>query len=383
MRVAIVHYWLVSMRGGEKVVEALCDLYPEADIFTLVCDRAQVSEKIKRHRITTSFLDAIPFARRRYQALLPLMPFALEKLDLTDYDLVISSESGPAKGVVTRPDALHICYCHSPMRYLWDLFPKYFASAGRLTRLAMMVVGPFLRQWDVSTSSRVDTFVANSHFVAKRIQKYYRRSASVIHPPVDLESFGIGADSDDYYLCAGQLVPYKRVDLAVQAFTRMNKRLVVIGEGPEMDRLRRAAGPSVEFLGRVSGDEMRRHFSACRALVFPGEEDFGIVPLEVMASGRPVIAYGRGGALETVVDGVTGCFFPRQTVDDLVAAVESFETAEVAFADRARIRSHAERFSAEVFASTFRRVVETQLAQLDESTRRRGPGEVQPLRRWA
>lgn len=389
MRVAIVHYWLVSMRGGEKVVEALCDLYPEADVFTLVCDPNQLSERIRRHKITTSFIDRLPGGRRHYQSMLPLMPFALERLDLTPYDLVISSESGPAKGVITRPDALHLCYCHSPMRYLWDLAPQYYAGAGRLTRAAMMVLSPMLRLWDVSTAARVDGFIANSRFVAERIRKYYRRDSTVIHPPVDLGDFDIDEASDhsdaEYYVCAGQLVAYKRVDLAVQAFSRMGKRLVVIGDGPEAARLRAMAGPTIEFLGRVSTAEMRRHFSACRALIFPGEEDFGIVPLEVMACGRPVIAFGRGGARETVADGITGRFFDEQSTAAVVRAVQDFEAEPDRFADRQRLRAHAAGFSRENFMRAIRRQVDSELAsrKLIPSPIQELVGELVPARRRA
>lgn len=358
MRVAIVHYWLVSMRGGEKVLEALCDLYPDADIYTLVCRREEVSEKIARHRIVTSFIDRLPFGNRLYKSLLPLMPFALESFDLSEYDLVISSESGPAKAVVTRPDAVHICYCHSPMRYIWDLYPDYMRNSGWITRLALGFFAPILRQWDVTTAARVDAFIANSKFVAMRIRKYYGRDSEVIHPPVSLSDFDIGESTDDYYLCAGQLVGYKRVDLAVEAFTRMNKKLVVIGDGGELARLRKLAGPTVSFTGRASLSQLQHHFSACRALVFPGKEDFGIVPLEVMAAGRPVIAYGRGGALETVVDGRTGLFFEEQSVDALVAAVQRFESMGSVFRDRTAIRAHAQGFSTESFKAKIRRFVE-------------------------
>jgi glycosyltransferase involved in cell wall biosynthesis len=334
------------MRGGEKVLEALCELFPEADIFTLVADRSKLSETILRHKITISFLQKIGGVKH-YQKMLPLMPFALESFDLTPYDLVISSEAGPAKGIVTRPDAVHICYCHSPMRYIWDLYPQYHASSGRVTRAAMSITSPLLRAWDVSTSARVDHFIANSAYVAKRIEKFYRRSAEVIHPPVDIERFTISDEIGDYYLCAGQVTPYKRIDIAVEAFTRMGKPLVVIGSGVT-DKLRRLAGLTVKFLGAVDDQEMARHFSHCKALVFPGVEDFGIVPLEVMASGRPVIAFARGGAMETVIDGKTGILFREQTVESLIKAVEIMETQLGAFSAQ-DIRSFAQGFGRSIF----------------------------------
>lgn len=237
------------MRGGEKVLEVLCDLFPEADIFTLVADTAALSPTIRRHKITTSFLQKIG-GRKHYQKMLPLMPFALESFDLTSYDLVISSEAGPAKGVITRPDAVHICYCHSPMRYIWDLYPQYRAQASFPARAMMSFTAPLLRQWDVTAAARVDRFIANSAYVAQRIEKFYRRSATVIHPPVNTSRFTISSQPGDYYLCAGQITPYKKVEIAVEACSRLGRKLVVIGSGvtPEM---RRKAGPSVQFLGSV------------------------------------------------------------------------------------------------------------------------------------
>ncbi len=360
MRVAIVHYWLVSMRGGEKVVEALCDMYPDADIFTLVYDESRVSEKIRKHRIHTSFLQRIPGAVRSYQSFLPLMPFALESFDLSDYDLIISSESGPAKGIIPPPRATHVCYCHSPMRYLWDHYHVYRSHAGLASRLMMPMLAPLLRSWDVNTSLRVDRFVANSHHVCDRISKYYRRSATVLYPPVNVDDFTPAASVEDFYLCAGQLVPYKRVDLAIQAFTRLNRKLVVIGEGKQMEELKRIAGPSVTFLGRAPFPVLKEKLSRCRALVFPGEEDFGIVPVEAMASGRPVIAYGSGGALETVVPGVSGILFGKQSVDALIEAVLEFEATEHRFRPEA-LQAHAEQFSLDKFTAGMQAIINEEL----------------------
>ena len=349
MKVAIVHYWLVSHRGGEKVLDALCNLWPEADVFTHVYDPDAVSPALRKHDVKTTFIQKLPFAKTLYKKYLPLMPLALELLDLSAYDLVISSESGPAKGILVGPAALHICYCHSPMRYIWDQSHTYRANSGSITRVAMAILVPFLRAWDFMSAARVDHFAANSVFVAARIDKYYRRQATVIHPPVDVDSFAIAPDIGDYYLAFGQLVRYKRFDLAVDAFTRMGKRLLVVGTGEEGKRLRARASPSIEFLGRQSDAQIRDLLSRCRALIFPGEEDFGIVPVEAMASGRPVIAFGRGGALETVIPGQTGVLFYEQTVDSLCAAVNRYECDTDLF-DPQRIRAHAEKFRPEIFA---------------------------------
>lgn len=348
LRVAIVHYWLVGMRGGEKVLEELCRLYPQAVIYTHVHAPGSVSPVIERHEIRTTFVARLPFARRLYQSYLPLMPYALEQLDLREFDLVISCESGPAKGVLVRPDALHVCYCHSPMRYLWDMYPEYKRSAGWLARKLMPLLTHHLRIWDALSALRVDRFVANSHFIAQRIHRVYRREAVVIHPPVDVDRFTVGGERDDYYLVFGQLIRYKRADLAVEAFNRLGKRLVVIGEGALADELRRQAGPNIEFLGRQPDAVVSGYLQRCRALIFPGEEDFGIVPLEAMACGRPVIAYGRGGALDYVLPGVTGRFFHEQTAEALAEAVLAFEAEESLF-EPAAIRRHAEGFSAERF----------------------------------
>ena len=354
MKVALVHYWLVGMRGGEKVLEAFCYLFPDADIFTLVADPERLSPKIRRHSITTSFLQKIG-GRKHYQKMLPLMPHALESLDLTAYDLVISSEAGPAKGVITRPDALHICYCHSPMRYIWDLYPQYMAEAGLLARTMLFLAAPGLRQWDVTTSHRVDHFIANSDYVSRRIRKFYRREAEVIHPPVEVSRFKISDGPKDFYLCAGQITPYKKIELAVAACTQMNLPLVVIGDGATA-KLKQSAGPTVSFLGAVSDAEMERCFSNCRALLYPGVEDFGIVPLEVMASGRPVIAFARGGALETVVEGKTGMFFHEQTVESLSAALARFEADSRMF-DPAIMRAHAMSFEPARFRAELKKSI--------------------------
>lgn len=360
MRTALIHYWLLSMRGGEKVVEALCELYPQADLYTHVYDPNGVSDIIRMHRVNTTFIQKLPAAKRLYKKYLPLMPMALEELDLRDYDLIISSEAGPAKGVITRPDSLHVCYCHSPMRYIWDHYHVYRENSGLMTRLFMSMISPSLRVWDVTAAARVDYFAANSLFVAKRIRRFYRRNASVIHPPVSVERFSISETHDDFYLCAGQLVRYKRFDLAIKAFARNGRRLVVAGTGEEAAALKKIARPNIEFLGRQTDQQMLVLMQRCRALIFPGEEEFGIVPVEVMACGRPVIAYGSGGVLETVVEGETGVFFRDQTVEALSDAIERFERREFQFSAQ-KIRNRADLFATAIFKRKFSDFIENSM----------------------
>jgi glycosyltransferase involved in cell wall biosynthesis len=324
MRAAIVHYWLLNRRGGEKVVEALCRLLPDADIFTLFCDPATLSPVLRSRRIITSFLNP---ARRFYRSLLPLMPFALESFDLRDYDLIVSSESGPAKGVITSSTTHHICYCHTPMRYLWDLYPAYLHEwvPSGIERVAMAPLAHYLRLWDYSTAARVDEFVANSANVQQRIWKTYRRESSVVHPPVAVESF-YHKTAEDYFLIVSELVAYKRIDSAVAAFTRSGRRLKIAGDGPEFSRLRSlASGDNIEFLGRVSDDDLRELYARCRALLLPGEEDFGMTPVEALASGKPVIALGRGGALESVPSFGGVIYSDPAQIDDAIARFEVLE----------------------------------------------------------
>jgi glycosyltransferase involved in cell wall biosynthesis len=363
MRVALIHYWLVGMRGGEKVLEQLCRLFPEADIFTHVIDRDRIDDTILRHRIATTSVARLPFAKRHYTKYLGFMPRALEELDLTSYDLVISSESGPAKGVVVKPTAAHICYCHSPMRYLWDHDHDYKRELGPVGRFVFGRVAHSMRQWDVSTAARVDRFVANSSFVAERIARYYRRDADIVHPPVDMARFAPRAGApDDDYLFVSELVGYKRADLAIEAFRNTPRRLVVVGDGAERKALEKRASPNIVFRGRVPVDELAGLYARCRALVFPGEEDFGIVPVEAMASGRPVIAYRSGGAIDSVAEDVTGLFFDRQTVASLTDALERFEARQAHFDPDAIVR-HAQRFSEQAFQDKFQAVVADELGR--------------------
>lgn len=357
MRCAIVHYWLLGMRGGEKVVESLCRLFPDADIFTLCYEPECISGLIRSHNVQTSFLN--PF-RRYYRQMLPLMPLALEHFDLRGYDLVISSESGPAKGVITSSGTRHVCYCHSPMRYLWDLYPAYIHewTRSRLKRSLMAPIANYLRLWDHASAARVDKFVANSRNVQRRIWKAYRRSSTIIYPPVDVDTF-YAAASDDYYLIVSELVPYKRVADAVESFSKSRRKLKIVGKGPEYAFLRGIAGPTVEFCGRVSDRDLRNLYAHCRAVLLPGEEDFGIVPVEGMASGKPVIALGRGGVLESVPadNPRAGFFYSEPGEAFLTAAVEKFEKDEPSLSPMS-IRRQALRFSEERFLSEMKRAVD-------------------------
>jgi glycosyltransferase involved in cell wall biosynthesis len=356
MRVAIIHYWLVGMRGGEKVLEAICRLFPEADIYTHVYVPSAISDSIKKHKIRTTFINSLPYAARMYKRYLPLMPMALEQLDLSRYDLVISSESGPSKGVIPASPAIHVCYCHSPMRYIWNMYNRYYDDSGRLTQLMMPPLAHYLRSWDAATANRVDSFVANSTTVSRRIRSYYRREAEVIYPPVDTHSFRPVARPEigDHYLMVGELVGYKRPDLAVEAFNQMKEKLVIIGGGEMLDQLRKFAGPTVTVLGPQPFEILQAHYARCKALVFPGEEDFGIVPVEAMASGRPVIAFGRGGATETVVAGKTGVFFDVQSVEAIIDAIERFQQMEFNPADAV---ARASDFRTAVFLDRFRAMI--------------------------
>ena len=355
-----MHYWFLSRRGGERVVEALCELFPQADIFALVADPKTLLPELQKHKLTTSFLQKLPGSRAWHRHMLPLYPLAVEQFDLRGYDLVISSESGPAKGVLTGPETCHICYCHTPMRYIWNFYQEYKngSGLGPVRKLIFGLTAHYARLWDQASAARVDYFAVNSHNVAARIRKYYRREAEVIHPPVNLDGAQLSGKIGDYYLVVGQLVNYKRVDLAIEACNKLGRALRIVGVGEEYTRLRRIAGKTVSFLGALSDDDVREQYARCRALLFPGEEDFGIVPVEAQASGRPVIAFGKGGAQETVIgapqDGFadpersTGMFFGEQSVDSLVDAILRFEALEYHFSPPF-IRAHAEQFDKKHF----------------------------------
>jgi len=333
-----VHDWLTGMRGGERVLEGLLDLFPQAEIHTLLHVPGSVSERIESRPIHTSPIQKLPRAATRYRWYLPLFPWAIEQLRLDDYDLVVSSSHCAAKAVITPPGTPHFCYCHTPMRYAWDQFGAYFNPQrnGRPTYAAISATMAWLRRWDRATVTRVDAFAANSAWVAGRIRRYYGRSATVVPPPVDTTFYGPeeGADPGDYYLAVSALSPYKRNEVVIEAFNRMQRRLVVVGTGPDAARLASLAGPTVEMRGWVDADELRGLYQRCRGLVLAAVEDAGIVPLEAMACGRPALVLSRGGAGEAIDDGSTGILIADQTPDAVVAAVDraeatSFNTFEI------------------------------------------------------
>lgn len=380
MRVAIIHYWFMNRRGGERVVEALCELFPQADIFTLIAEPEHIGPALENHKLTTSFLQRLPGARHWYRHALPIYPMALEQFDLSDYDLVISSESGPAKGVLTNARTCHICYCHTPMRYLWDFYHDYkdASGLGPARRSLFRIATHYARLWDHASASRVDHFIANSNNVAYRIRKLYRREAEVIYPPVDVQKGYLSSTPDEYYLVVGQLVTYKRVDLAIQACNKLRRPLRIVGRGEDYKQLRRIAGNTIEFLGALTDDEIRRQYAECRALLFPGEEDFGMVPVEAQSFGRPVIAFGAGGALETVIgaydirvipDAATGVFFHEQSSDALASAIQYFEALEPSFSPYF-IRQHAQQFDKKHFLENMGNFVVETIKDFNEPLRR-------------
>ncbi|MHB8836572.1 MAG: glycosyltransferase [Candidatus Methylomirabilia bacterium] len=376
-RVALVHDWLTGMRGGEKCLEALCELYPEATLFTLLYRRGHLSPLIERMEIRTSWIQRVPGWQRIYRHLLPLYPRAIESFDLSGYDLVISSSHCVAKGARAAPGATHLCYCHTPMRYAWDQYRHYFAPE-RLAwwnRRAIPALIGRMRAWDVATADRPHRYAANSQHVAARIRSAYGREAEVIYPPVDLSNLQIGESAGGAYLMVNAFAPYKRVDIAVEAFNRLGRELLIIGSGQDDARLRRLAGPNVRFLGWISPEELRRAYAGCRAFVFTAEEDFGITPVEAQACGRPVIALGKGGARETVVPhpdfpspggwppstgAPTGVLYPDQSAESLIEAVLFFEAHERDF-DPGEIRASVQRFDRPRFLSEFKDFVERNL----------------------
>lgn len=366
MKIAVVCDWLVTYAGAERVLEQVLNIFPDADLFALV-DFLPDNQRdfIQHKKVTTTFIQHLPKAKKKYRNYLLFMPIAIEQLDLSAYDLVISSSHCVAKGVLTGPDQLHISYIHSPIRYAWDLQHQYLREAGLThglkSKIARLIMH-YLRIWDTRTSNGVDYFIANSHFIARRIWKCYRREADVIYPPVDIEKFEYCNDKEDYYITVSRMVPYKKMDLIVEAFSHMlDKKLVVIGMGPDYDKIKKKVSANVELKGYLSDNEMKRYIQHARAFVFAAEEDFGITPVEAQACGTPVIAYGKGGALETIRgleqnEHPTGVFFSEQTVVSLCNAITKFEQheREISYQD---CRAQAEKFGIERFKKQFEEFV--------------------------
>ncbi len=362
-KTALVHDWLVTIAGSEKVLEEMYRLYP-SPIYTLLMHREGISDSVLSDaEISTSFIQRLPFAKRVYRSYLPFFPIAIEQFDLSEYDVILSSSHAVAKGILKRSDQLHICYCCTPMRYIWDIYHQYMRDAnltkGFKALIARFVIH-YLRLWDVTSSNRVDYFIADSRYVANRIKKIYRRDAKVIYPPVDTESFDFNENKEDYYLAASRMVPYKRMDIVVDAFTRMgDKRLVVVGDGPEMKRIKKIAGKNrnIEILGYQPFDRLKEYMKKARAFIFPALEDFGIMPVEAQACGTPVIAYGRGGATETVINRKTGILFYEQTADAISEAVQAFEKSKKPF-DPELIHRNSLKFSRDKFRKKYKDYVE-------------------------
>jgi glycosyltransferase involved in cell wall biosynthesis len=367
MKVALVHDWLTGMRGGERCLEVFCELFPDADLYTLLHVPGTVSSRIESMKIHTSFLQRLPGIRKYYRYYLPLMPWAISSFNLKGYDLVLSSSHCVAKGVRVSGGGRHICYCFTPMRYLWDQFEIYFSGEGReIQAIFMRFLRSFLKNWDIRSNRGVHQFIAISRHIQEKIKRLYNRESTVVTPPVNTSFFKpVNELREDYFLLVGALSPYKRTDLAVEAFNKLGYPLKIIGVGPEFASLRRKASSNIEFLGWISDEDVCSHYAHCRALIFPGEEDFGIVPLEAQAMGCPVIALGRGGALETVIPdfnswkpqtGIpehltknpTGLFFYRSEAEELCRAIENFKTIEMKF-DPVVIRNHAMKFDRDQF----------------------------------
>jgi glycosyltransferase involved in cell wall biosynthesis len=362
MRVAFIHDWLNGMRGGERCLEALCELYPEADLYSLFHEPGKLSPTVESMRIHTSFVQKLPFVFNKYRHYLPLFPVAIEQFDLREYDLIVSLSHCVANGVITRPQSCHIGYTFTPMRYAWDLYQDYFGGerARGMSRYIIPYFMNYLRIWDTAASKRVDHFVAISKYIEKRINKHYRRPADVIYPPVNTEFYTPASDETpgEFFLIVSAFAPYKKIDLAIEAFNRLDRPLRIIGQGQDIKRLQPLAQPNIEFLGALSDEGVRDHYRRCKALIFPGEEDFGIVPVEVQACGRPVIAFAKGGILETTVQDDTAIWFHEQSADAIMAAVNDFESHTFS---QTKIRDNALRFARSRFQQEMHAYIEEKL----------------------
>ncbi|HSW87226.1 MAG TPA: glycosyltransferase [Rhabdochlamydiaceae bacterium] len=368
MRTAVVHDWLITMGGAEKTLQSILELYP-SPIYTLIADRKRLTGTVFSDKeIHSSFVQKFPFASKLYRNYLPFFPLAIEQFDLSDFDVILSSSHTTAKGVIIRPDQLHICYCHTPIRCAWDLYHQSIEGLDVTRRTIAKSIFHYIRNWDIASLSRVDHFIANSRYVAQRIKRHYNREATVIHPPVAVDLIPFREDKETFYLTLSRLVPYKKIDLIVEAFGRMpEKKLIVIGDGPEMSKIKSKAKKNVEILGYQPDSVVRDYLSKAQAFVFAALEDFGIAAVEAQAAGTPVIAFGKGGVLETVVENVTGTFFPDQTSASMMEAIKDFEKRRDQF-DPHTIKRHSQQFSESRFAFEFKRFVEQKIQEFYESS---------------
>lgn len=368
MKIALVHDYLVQYGGAERVLEVFCELYPEAPIHTLVYDSKLMHGTFSGKNIKTSFLQRIPFSRTNHRIFPPLMPMAIESFDFSQYDLVLSDSSSFAKSIITRPETLHICYMHTPMRFAWDDCQKYtreFYFPSLIKKLTPFFMN-YIRVWDRLSAERPDRIIANSRFIAKRIKKYYKRDSVVINPPVNIHYFSISEQIDNYFLLVGRLMSYKKFDIVIEAFNRLSLPLKILGRGPELENLKKMAQPNVEFLGRVSEEELKNYYSCCQAFIFPQEEDFGITAIEAMASGRPVIAYRGGDIPEHMVEGESGVYFDKQTPEAIIEAVKKFQKYNF---NPQKIRENVMKFDKEIFKEKIREYVEGEYKKFREENR--------------
>lgn len=358
LKIAIVHDWLTNMGGSENVVLALMEEFPNADLYTTVVDYNNISEEFSKYNIISSFLQKIPILRKKHQALLPLMPLAIESFNLSGYDIVISSSSACSKGVITSTSTLNICYCHNSMRYAWDAYDEFLSQKGKVRRLFTILTLHYIRQWDKHASARPDYFIVNSNYVAKTVKKYYQRESTIISPPVSVENIPLSNDQGNYYVTVARLVTYKKIDLIIQAFNELGLPLVIIGDGPERERLQKISNSNIQFVGECTKKEVYSYLSKAQAYVQAAYEYFGIAPVEALAAGKPVIAYAAGGALDSVIDGVNGVLFDHQTVESLIGGVRKYQTLSF---EAKQVRNSSLKFSKSSFQTHIKRFIEEKM----------------------